>query len=29
MYGDFDLSPFDETSEYMITIARRSTKEPS
>ena len=29
MYGDFELSPYDETSEYMITIARRSTKEPS
>lgn len=27
MYGDFDLSPFDETSEYMITVARRPAKE--
>ena len=24
-YGDYDLTPFDETSEYMITIARDAT----
>lgn len=24
LYGTFDLTPFDETSEYMITIARRA-----
>lgn len=29
IYGDFELSPFDETSEYMITIARRPAEEPS
>lgn len=23
MYGDYDLAPFDEASEYMITVARR------
>jgi len=27
-YGDYDLAPFDETSEYMITIARSATKDP-
>jgi SAM-dependent methyltransferase len=28
-YGDFDLSPYDETSEYMITVARKHAKELS
>ncbi|MGB2693760.1 MAG: class I SAM-dependent methyltransferase, partial [Dehalococcoidia bacterium] len=28
MYGDFELSPFDETSEYMITIARKAAEAP-
>lgn len=28
-YGDFDLSPYDETSEYMITVARRRASELS
>ena len=23
LYGDFDLTPYDETSEYMITVARK------
>lgn len=27
MYGDFDLSPFDGDSEYMITVARHDGKE--
>jgi SAM-dependent methyltransferase len=29
VYGDFDLSPRDEYSEYMITVARKPAKEPS
>ncbi len=29
VYGDFDLSPFDETSEYLITVARRPAEEAS
>ncbi len=27
MYGDFDLAPYDDMSEYMITIARKRTEE--
>lgn len=28
LYGAFDLSPYDDGSEYMITVARKSAKEP-
>jgi hypothetical protein len=27
VYGDFDLSPSDEYSEYLITVARKPAKE--
>ena len=29
IYGDFDLSPYDNDSEYMITVARAANKERS
>lgn len=29
IYGDFDLSPYDNDSEYMITVARTANKERS
>ncbi len=29
IYGDFDLSPYDEASEYLITVARKPLGEPS
>jgi len=29
VYGDFDLSPFDDASPYLITIARRPREEPA
>jgi hypothetical protein len=28
MYGDYDLTPYNDASEYMITVARRG-KEPA
>ena len=29
IYGDFDLSPYDNDSEYMVTVARAASKERS
>lgn len=29
IYGDYDLSPYDDASEYMITVARRPAKDPA
>ena len=29
VYGDFDLSPYDDASEYMITVARKPLGQPS
>ena len=29
VYGDFDLSPYDDASEYMITVARKTLGQPS
>ena len=29
LYGDFDLSPYDDASEYMITVARKPPGQPS
>jgi hypothetical protein len=28
LYGDFDLAPYDDESEYLITVARKPGKEP-